>query len=152
MTAFWMLPYVPDPEDPRFLEVTGFGDPERSFIPAARDPSPAELAEVRKAWLAEDYGALDARIAAWPPVTGAPAPEAPRPFPAASHGQCQGCGTDDELEIWGKCSYCAELAVLKSRNLPGPRLSGWWFTVPAARAFALLAALVYAVLAVVLAW
>ena len=98
---------------------------------------------------------------AGPPLTGVPAPrerdpdsvQAIRePPPAAAHrGQCQGCGTDDEVDIWSRCAYCAELAVLRARNLPGPRLNGWWFTVPAALALALVTLLCYAVASVILA-
>lgn len=139
MTAFWQMPLVPDPEDPDAIDVTGFGDPVRSFIPAARDPSPGELAEFRKAWLS-----------AGPPVTGVPDRKVIPPV-MTHRGQCEGCGLDDDVSIWGKCSSCAELDALRARNLPGPRLNGWWFTVPAAIALALSVLLLYAVASVMLA-
>ncbi len=64
--------------------------------------------------------------------------------------RCRSCGLDDlPADITGQCPYCAELDDLRARNLPGPRLSGWWFTVPAALALALFTLLAYAVASVI---
>lgn len=163
MTAFWQMPYVPDPEDPEAIEVTGLGDPVRSFISLQNSASAAELAEFRRAWLsmqpdpAEEFRQamddLDARITVavlGTPVTGASAPEAIPPVAAARRrGQCQGCGTDDEVDIWSRCSYCAELEGLRGLNLPGLPLAAWWYLLPGVLGLALGLILVWAVLYVI---
>jgi hypothetical protein len=115
--------------------VTGLGDPVRSFV-TGRDLTPAEAAEFRREL---DEAVTGGRTWIMPPV------------PAAHRGQCQGCGLDDDLDVWGRCAYCAELAALRERNLPGPPLSAWWwYLVPGTLALALGAALLWALLAVAL--
>ena len=122
------------------MEVTGFGDPVRSFI--QREPSPAELAEFRAALLRE----ADTRRARSP----AGRPEVIPPLEKARRrGQCLDCGDSRAVDIQCRCTYCAELADLRARNLPGPPLAAWWYLLPSVLGFTLGLVLVWAVLYVI---
>jgi hypothetical protein len=131
------------------IEVTGFGDPVRTFLPA-RALTPEETAEFRREW-----ESLDSWIAAGvlgPPVIAgmtAPVTAAVPPYCGTHRGQCQGCGLDDDVDIWSRCAYCAELAALRARNLPGPPLAAWWYLVPSVLTLALGLVAVWAVLYVI---
>jgi hypothetical protein len=140
------------------IEVTGFGDPVRSFLPA-RALTPEEEEEFRRDW--ENLGCWIAAGVPGPPViagmiapgtvTAAPVtPVRDDDPPFGTHrGQCQGCGLQDRVDIWGRCFYCAELAALRARNLPGPPLACWWYLVPGVLALGGLAILIWAVLYVI---
>jgi hypothetical protein len=121
------------------IEVTGFGDPVRSFI-SLREPTAAELAEFRAAFLREVND----------PVRTIVMPDVIPPWSSGTHrGACQGCGLDDDVDAWSRCAYCAELAVLRARNLPGPPLAWWWYLVPSVLGLALGLIAVWAVLYVI---
>ena len=111
------------------------GPPALSFLPA-RALTPEEEAEFRR-----DWENLDARAAAslpgppvlagmTAPVTAVSPPVRDEDAFGTHRGQCQGCKLDDSVDIWGRCLYCAELAALRERNLPGPPLAWWWYLVP----------------------
>lgn len=113
--------------------VTPPESPVRTFLPA-RVLTPAEEAEFRR-----DWENLDARAAAGVPgppviagmiapgtVTAEIPPVRDDDPPGTHRGQCQGCGLDDDVDIWSRCPYCAELAALRARNLPGSPLPAWW--------------------------
>ena len=120
---------------PETIEVTGLGDPVRSFI--QREPSLAEPAEFRAAWL----------LATRPPD---PAEKLRIAIEAASPLRCGDCGLDDRaVDSLLRCTYCAELAGLRARNLPGPPLAAWWYLLPCVLGFTLGLVAVWAVLYVI---
>ena len=118
--------------EPPAIDVTPLESPSRVFLPA-RALTPEEEAEFRRDW--ED---LDDWISAGllgPLVL--PGMTAPAP-PPRDAGPCQNCGLGDlPPDDAGRCVYCAELAALKARNLPGPPLSRWWLLVPGVLALGL---------------
>ena len=116
----------------------GFLEPPALFL-TARALTPAEAAEFRRDW--ENLGCWIAAGVLGPPVL--PGMTAP----ARAAGPCQDCGMDDlPPDDAGRCAYCAGLAALRARNLPGPPLSWWWYLVPSVLGLCLGLAAVWAVL------
>lgn len=123
------------------VEVTGLGDPVRTFIPAARDLTPVEAEAFRRALRA---GGIF-------PATGArdPAAEIRAAIDGAAPPECRSCGLDDlPVDARGRCRYCVVLeeCLREERDLaaaPSPESPFRWLHSPAACLTAALAVIVF---------